>query len=99
LDHDLVILESSYDFAAAVPPVGRVGWRLDQNSLAPIFKVDFLLERTIHLDHDLVILESSDDFAAAVPPVGRVGQLSRPKLTCYDLQSECFIGNDYPFGP
>ena len=61
-----------------------VGWvgSLDQNSFALIFKVDVLLERTIHLDHDLVILESSNDFAAACPPMGRVGQPSRPKLTC-----------------
>ena len=57
------------------PPTLWVGWvgRLDQNSIAPIFKVDVLVERTIHLDHDLVILESSNDFAAAFPPEGRVG--------------------------
>ena len=61
--------------------------------------MDFLLERTIHLDHDLVILESSDDFEAAGPPISRVGRPSRPKLTCSNLQSECFIGKDYPFGP
>jgi len=78
-----------------------VGWvgRLDQNSLALIFKVDVLLGRIIHLDHDLVILESSDDFAAALSPVGRVGRPSRLKLTCSDLQSGCFIGKDYPFEP
>ena len=64
-----------------------VGWvgRLDQNSLALIFKVDVLLERTIHLDHDLAILESSDDFGAAGPSMGRVGLQSRTKLTCSDL--------------
>ena len=73
--------------------------RLDQNLLAPIFKVDVLLERTIHLDHDLVILESSDDFGAAGLPMGRVGLPSRTKLTCSNLQSGCFIGKDYPFGP
>ena len=52
-----------------------VGWvgRREQNSLAPIFKVDVLLERTIHLDHDLVILESSDDFWAAWPAYGYGG--------------------------
>ena len=60
------------------PPTLWVGWvgRLDQNSLAPIFKVDVLLERTIHLDHDLVILDSSNDFAAAGPPMGMVGRPS-----------------------
>ena len=84
------------------PPSGLwVGWvgRLNQNSLALIFKVDVLLERTIHLDHDLVILESSDDFAAAGPLMGRVGRPSRTKLSCSDLQSGCFIGKDYQFGP
>ena len=84
------------------PPASLwVGWvcRLDQNSLAPIFKVDVLLERTIHLDHDLVILESSDDFAAAGPPMGSVGQPSRPKLTCSDVQTGCLIGKEYLFGP
>ena len=72
---------------------------MEQNSLAPIFKVDVDLERTIHVDHDLVILESSDDFAAAGPHMGRVGRPSQTKLTCSDLQSGCFIGKDYPFGP
>ena len=78
-----------------------VGWVgcLDQNPLAPIFKVDVLLERTIHLDHDLVILESSDDFAAAAPPMGRVGRPSQQKPTCSELQSGFFIGKDYTFGP
>ena len=78
-----------------------VGWvgRLDQNSLALIFKVDVSLERSIHLDHDIVILESSDDLKAAGLTMGRVGRPSRTKLTCSDLQSRCFIGKDYPFGP
>ena len=58
------------------PPSGLwdgCGSRLDRNSTNAIFKVDFFLERTIHLDPDLVLLESSDDFVATVQAIGQVG--------------------------
>jgi len=42
--------------------VGHVGWPLDQNSNAAIFKVVRFLERTIHLDPGIVLLKSFYDF-------------------------------------
>ena len=78
--------------------MGRVGRPSPPKKCSQIFKVDVLLERTIHLESDLVYLKSSDDFLAAVRAVGGVGPPSRPKLTGCDLQCGCFFGKDYPFG-